>query len=273
MSYIINVFDANEWDLKFDSTFYPTTPKKCQTLKKWGEDNNAHLISNLCFFNFMSSKSLPGYTIQYLRIPRLGGDCGYGSNSTIDLLTLPNGDTVSGWSTNKLPAIKDNQLRYNPVKDTRAKNAIGILANNKIFTLQCGGVTQVTAANYVIKFMKKYHNTTIRLMLWEDGGGSVGTYSSLAKTLFAPNKEGTEGRKVCSVFCATRKSDAWKITRTLKKGCSGKDVMLLQTVIGVEADGAFGNGTKNQVVRVQKNLGLVSDGIAGPITLTKLKLY
>lgn len=273
MSYIINVFDPKEWDLKFDSTFYPTKPKKCQTLKKWSEDNDADLTSNLCFFNFMSSRALPGYTIQYLRIPRLGGDCGYGSNSTTELITLPNGDTVSGWSVTKQPAIRNNQLIYNPVRDYRAKNAIGRTLRGKFFTMQCSGVTQAAAAKHVINFLNKYHNDGVSLMLWEDGGGSVGTYSGKAKTLYAPLKEGANGRSVCSVFCATRKSSAPKITRTLKKGMSGSDVMLLQMIIGcVEADGVFGAGTRNQVKKVQKNLGLTADGIVGPATLKALKL-
>lgn len=274
MSYIINVFNPNEWDLKFDSTFYPTKPKKCQTLKKWSEDNDADLTSNLCFFNFMSSKALPGYTIQYLRIPRLGGDCGYGSNSTTELITLPNGDAVSGWSATKQPAIRNNQLIYNPVRDFRAKNAFGITTSGKYFSMQSSGVTAVQAANHAISFIKKYHNDSIRLMVWLDGGGSVGTYSSRANTLYAPLKEGAYGRKVCSVFCAKRRATAWKITRTLQKGSSGKDVMLLQMIIGcVEADGVFGNGTKKQLKKVQKNLGLTADGIAGSVTLKKLGVY
>ena len=271
MGYIINVFDPSEWELRFDSTFYPVTPKKCLALKDWAAANNSDLTSNLCFFNFMSSKSLPGYTIQYLRIPRLGGDCGYGSNSTTELISLPNGDTVSGWSATKQPAIRNNTLIYNPVKDFRAKNAFGMTSSGKYFVMQCTGVTAAAAAKHAISFIQKYHNDSIRLMFWEDGGGSVGTYSSKAKTLYAPLREGTYGRKVCSVFCAKRKATARKITRTLQKGCSGWDVILLQTMIGcVEADGIFGNATKTQVKQVQKNLGLVVDGIVGPATLKAL---
>ena len=45
-------------------------------------------------------------------------------------------------------------------------------------------------------------------------------------------------------------------------------------IIGcVEADGVFGNGTKKQLKKVQKNLGLTADGIAGPVTLKKLGVY
>lgn len=270
--YVINVYDPSQWDLKLDATFYPTLPKKHQSLKKWCEDNKADITSNLCLFNGASAPAASRYyTIQYMNIPRLGGDCGYGGNSTTDLLKLPNGDKTSGWSSKKKPAIKDGQLMHNPVNDKRPKCAVGITNKGWYFTLQSNGVTSTQAANYAITYIKKYYSQAITLMLWEDGGGSVGTYCAKANQLFAPLKEGADGRYVCSVFCATLKPEATRISRDLKKGCKGDDVKLLQMMIGgVEADGSYGNATVNQVKKVQKALKLKVDGMAGPATQTAL---
>ena len=272
MSYLILVYDPIEWEIYADCTPYLTTPKKCQTLSKWAKDTNADIASNLCYFNFMSSKQNPGYTIQYLRIPRLGGDCGYGSNSTKDHLILPNGDTLTGWSTDGRPAIRDGQILNCKGTSIRAHNAVGATTDGRFFVVQNRYNTETQIAKYLINFLKKYYNTGVRLMLWEDGGGSVGTYFSKAQYLAAPMKEGQNGRAVCSVICAKRRPNAPKITRTLSYGSKGDDVKLLQMMIGLEADGIFGLATKNRVKTVQKQLTLLADGIAGPITLKALAL-
>lgn len=269
---MILVYDPIEWDIYADCTPYLTTPKKCQTLSKWAKDTNADIASNLCYFNFMSSKANPGYTIQYLRIQRLGGDCGYGSNSTRDRLTLPNGDVISGWSTDGNPAIKEGRIINCRSNSIRAHNAIGVTANGLIFVVQNRYNTETQIAKYVMNFLKKYYDTTVRLMLWEDGGGSVGTYCARAQYLAAPMKEGQNGRAVASVLCARRKPNAPKIERTLSYGSTGKDVKLLQMMIGLEADGIFGANTKKRVITVQKQLTLLADGIVGPKTLKALAL-
>lgn len=273
MSYLINVYDPKEWDIYADSTFYPVKPKKVQTLSKWAKDTDADIASNLCFFNFLSSKENPGYTIQYLRIPRLGGDCGYGSNSTPQLVTLPNGDRISGWSTVKKPAMMDGAIISANKTSRRAHNAIGTTTDNRYFVMQNNGNTEYEMCRKITSFLSKYYGTKVKLMLWEDGGGSVGTYCRRSQILYAPLKEGANGRAVASVICARRKANAPKITRTLKKGMTGDDVKLLQMMIGLEADGIFGNGTRTRVFLVQKGLTLTADGIAGPKTLTALGLY
>lgn len=273
MSYLINVFAPDEWDLYFDSTFYLDKPKKCYTLKTWAASSGADIVSNLCYFNFMSSKANPGYTIQYLRIPRLGGDCGYGSNSTPDHVVLPNGDIVSGWSTEKLPAIRNGVILSAKSLSLRAHNAIGQTMDGRYFTVQNRYNTEKQVCQYAMSFLAKYYNAKIRLMLWEDGGGSVGTYSARSGLMYAPQKEGALGRAVCSVFCARRKANASNVDRTLSKGCTGEDVKTLQMMIALEADGVFGNATRKRVVEVQKKKGLVADGIAGPKTLGALGLY
>lgn len=269
MSYLINVYDPKDWELYFDSTAYLTKPKKCQYLYKWAADTGADIVSNLCYFNFASSKANPCYTIQYLRIPRLGGDCGYGSNSTIEHIILPNGDEVSGWAADQLPAIRNGVIISAKSTSIRPHNAIGVTTDGRYFTVQNRYNTEKQVCNHAISWLYKYYNAKIKLMVWEDGGGSVGTYSARSKLMYAPLKEGASGRAVCSVFCAKSKA---KVTRTLSRGCKGADVQLLQMMLCIESDGIFGSGTHRAVIEAQRNLGLYADGIVGEKTLTALHL-
>ncbi|MBV9931076.1 MAG: N-acetylmuramoyl-L-alanine amidase [Alphaproteobacteria bacterium] len=52
--------------------------------------------------------------------------------------------------------------------------------------------------------------------------------------------------------------------RTLRRGMSGDDVKALQAKLGVDADGAFGGATEAAVRSLQREHGLVPDGIVGP---------
>lgn len=52
----------------------------------------------------------------------------------------------------------------------------------------------------------------------------------------------------------------------LKKGSKGDDVVTLQLVLGVAADGVFGAQTEAQVKAWQKDHDLDADGIVGPLT-------
>jgi len=53
---------------------------------------------------------------------------------------------------------------------------------------------------------------------------------------------------------------------TLKVGSTGPYVMTLQTVVGANPDGVFGQMTKAKVMAWQSNHGLVADGVVGPMT-------
>lgn len=54
------------------------------------------------------------------------------------------------------------------------------------------------------------------------------------------------------------------VTRTLREGSTGPDVIEWQKIIGATADGIFGAGTKKKTVAWQAAHGLVADGIVGP---------
>ena len=58
-----------------------------------------------------------------------------------------------------------------------------------------------------------------------------------------------------------------KKVMTLKKGDRGEEVKKLQTLLGITADGDFGNKTDEAVRQFQRNNGLVVDGIVGPKTM------
>ena len=57
---------------------------------------------------------------------------------------------------------------------------------------------------------------------------------------------------------------------TLRKGCRGDGVKMMQAALGLDADGVFGPGTERALKQWQTDNGLTADGIAGPKTLEKL---
>ncbi len=59
--------------------------------------------------------------------------------------------------------------------------------------------------------------------------------------------------------------------QTLKLGSKGEDVKKLQSYLNLYIDGVFGKLTEESVKKFQKDNGLVSDGIVGTSTWTKLE--
>lgn len=73
------------------------------------------------------------------------------------------------------------------------------------------------------------------------------------------------------------KTDTWNISMpmstsppVLKKGSTGPSVVLLQTKLGITADGIFGSQTETAVKNFQAFHGLTIDGIVGPQTWAAL---
>jgi Transglycosylase-like domain/Putative peptidoglycan binding domain len=58
----------------------------------------------------------------------------------------------------------------------------------------------------------------------------------------------------------------------VQRGDYGKAVELVQTALGLTADGVFGPQTERAVKRFQKSKGLVADGVVGPQTRSALGL-
>ncbi|MFG1480688.1 peptidoglycan-binding protein [Xanthobacter sp. V4C-4] len=58
----------------------------------------------------------------------------------------------------------------------------------------------------------------------------------------------------------------------LKRGLAGEPVKILQTKLGVPADGQFGPATEEALKAFQKAHGIAADGIAGPDTFLALEL-
>ena len=58
----------------------------------------------------------------------------------------------------------------------------------------------------------------------------------------------------------------------LRKGVAGAPVKILQTKLGVPADGEFGPATETALKAFQQSHGLASDGVAGPDTFLKMGL-
>ena len=59
----------------------------------------------------------------------------------------------------------------------------------------------------------------------------------------------------------------------LKRGTRGDTVKKLQEKLAIGADGQFGSGTEKAVRDYQQKNGLVADGMAGPATLTHMKIF
>ena len=62
---------------------------------------------------------------------------------------------------------------------------------------------------------------------------------------------------------AAAATSSCSITTTLKVGSKGAQVMCLQTLVGVTADGSFGPATKAAVEKWQASQGLTADGVFG----------
>lgn len=264
----IYLLDANEWDLWIDCTPYAVKPKKCQPLYKWANDNpDADLVLNLAYFNLNNTQTrslgVVYNTIQYLKSQRLGGDVSYGGKG--ERITLPNGDIVGGFST----LIKDGKIKTQ-WSNARSRNGLGITNDGRYIVAQSSKMTYRTFSKEILNYAKK-NGTDVKLFVENDGGGSVGTYNAHSKQLFAPEKEGGNGRSVASVLCIRYKGKP--LTMTLKKGSRGEQVKTLQTALGtIDVDGMFGSGTRMAVVLSQISMGLLADGIAGKDTQKALNL-
>ena len=194
-----DIYDPKEHDIWFAAASYGAASKPAKTLKTWATEEQADVVYNLCLFNMTGSGSdqygvIKGRTLQYLKAK--GVDCGYGG--TAERLTVSPGNVVAGVKV----AVRDGVVLSGLDKSTyRSRNMIGALADGRIIAVQSSdGCTEEQVARYAAG---KY---TIKLLLVQDAGGSTGMYRVSDGYLFAPEREGTDGRPVCSVVCMRKKN-------------------------------------------------------------------
>ena len=75
-----------------------------------------------------------------------------------------------------------------------------------------------------------------------------------------------------SIFEGAPEAPLFSAPVVLRIGSTGDAVALVQTKVGVEADGLFGPITETAVKDYQRSKGLVPDGIVGPITMKAMRL-
>ena len=85
----------------------------------------------------------------------------------------------------------------------------------------------------------------VKLLLVQDAGGSTGMYRASDGCLFAPEKEGVDGRPVCSVVCIKRKANV-KVPKEEQK-------MSKKVFIGV-GHGGSDSGAVGYIVEKEANL-------------------
>ena len=194
-----DIYDPKEYDIWFAAAPYRAASKPAKTLKTWAAEEQADVVYNLCLFNMTGSGSdkygvIKGRTLQYLRAKNV--DCGYGGTS--EHLTVSEGNVVAGVKV----AVRDGVVLSGLDKSTyRSRNMIGELADGRIIVVQSSdGCTEEQVARYAAK----QHN--IKMLLVQDAGGSTGMYRVSDGYLFAPEKEGADGRPVCSVVCMRKKN-------------------------------------------------------------------
>ena len=194
-----DIYDPKEYDIWFAAAPYGAASKPAKTLKTWAAEEQADVVYNLCLFNMTGSGSdqygvIRGRTLQYLKAKNV--DCGYGG--TAEHLTVSPGNVVAGVKV----AVRDGVVLSGLDKGTfRSRNMIGVLAGGRIIVVQSSdGCTEEQVARYAAG---RY---TIKLLLVQDAGGSTGMYRTSDGYLFAPEKEGTDGRPVCSVVCMRKKN-------------------------------------------------------------------
>lgn len=199
MSIRCDIYDRKLYDIWFAAAPYAAKSKPAKTLQQWAADEGADIVYNLALFNMTGSGSdrygvIKGRTLQYLKAK--GKECGYGG--TAERLSLGSENVVSGWKL----AIKDGKVNGSLGKsDRRSRNMCGLLTDGRYIHVQTSAShTELEVAQYV----RDHYD--VKLLLVQDAGGSTGMYRVSDGYLFAPEKEGTNGRPVCSVVCIKRKN-------------------------------------------------------------------
>lgn len=108
--------------------------------------------------------------------------------------------------------------------------------------------------------------------LFRDGTYTSGGYA----TVFRANRRArviwSSGKRTNVLALLGKDQTGLPITAILRPGSIGADVRRLQEKLGIIADGVFGPITKAALIAHQTEHDLLADGIAGPLTLASLGL-
>lgn len=77
-------------------------------------------------------------------------------------------------------------------------------------------------------------------------------------------RSGQNYNPITGLLCPQQGINWGMLQRVLRRGARGDDVALIQTYLGITADGAFGPLTEQKVIEWQRLNGLTPDGIFGP---------
>lgn len=237
MSIRCDIYDRKQYDIWFAAAPYAAASKPAKSLKQWATEEKADVVYNLALFNMTGKGSdkygvIKGRTLQYLKAK--GKDCGYGGTS--EHLTLDDDNAVAGWKL----AIKDGKMNGSLDKsDRRSRNMCGLLTDGRYIHVQ----TSASHTEYeVAQYVRDRYN--VKLLLVQDAGGSTGMYRVSDGYLFAPEREGANGRPVCSVVC---------IKRNNKTTPKEENKMSKKVFIGV-GHGGSDSGAVGYIVEKEANL-------------------
>lgn len=259
----LKVFDQDDYEVFVFGHRYTDGNLPCRSITDWNKVAEADWIFNAFFFNFDNAQNranhCAGRTLQYASNPKIG-DIGYNSLSPAPtpVLVLNSGSKFCGWNL----AVLNGVVQTSKLNKTtrRARNMNGLTADGRYIHVTTDRQTEVYVASEVNRRVKALYKTTVRYLFIEDSGGSTQEYSAISKLGYYP--EGT--RNVATVMGVKRKH-LYTFTRTLHKGSSGEDVIMLQMALGgIEVDGIFGAGTDKRLKQAQRALGIPADGWFGP---------
>ena len=195
--YHVHIFDLKKHSLWCVGCPYGSAVYFTRTLKEWAGIEDADITFNLAFFNTKGRGrdgygTIKGRTLTYVKAQ--GRDVGYGGTS--EIIKLNDANAFAGYKL----AIKDGKKQ--PVSRTgkRARNATGLLKDGRFFIAQT--VTTSTEDAMVDYMLGNYQ---VDLMMFQDGGGSVGMYDARYDVLIAGEREGANGRPVATAICVKLK--------------------------------------------------------------------
>ena len=265
MSVVVDIYDLNDW-IAFFGGQSPNT-NTCKTVKAWTLYYGADIGYNLGVFNTNTGASytyVSGPTVlcdsQGATDPKIGG--------ASQVLRIDSKNACKGYSN----GIINGVISINaPMNGSAVRNGIGLTTNGKVVVAQSKSKMTERAFCIEVNSIVTNRRESIKLFIFEDGGGSTAKYSNLSKNDWHPTGE---NRPVPTVICFKRKT-APRISRDLYRGATGEDVRMWQTIVGggLVPDGSYGPSCVKAAIKVAKNLGLPTElqkGVSGITLLKKL---